>query len=409
MRQLEATVDESGAAQRLTSVLRWVHMTHLVDFMIFMPLGPQLLRTFDMPLTALGQLIFAYTVSAGVAGLALGATLHRFSRRRLLLGVYAGLALSLLLTVTASGFVALLLARVIAGACGGVLSSLVQATVADYVPLERRAAALGTVMTGHALASVIGVPLGLAVASAFSWRASFALVLMLVVPVMIAIARHVPCVRPATTAPDSGVAAAGLAANLRGLAALSPAFALTFAVSASAYALGSYFAPYWVGNVGVSEAELPFVFLASGALSLYTSPRIGRLADRWGRLQVFTGAALLSVPVIALMSRSGPLPLWLAVVLGAAFFVIVYGRWIPALALLSEWPSARRRGGFMMVNGVVTQLSMGVGALAAGAMIAFDEAGRVSGFERVGDMAIIVTLLAMVIAWLLARRMARRN
>ena len=383
-------------------------MTHLVDFMIFMPLGPQLLRTFDMPLTALGQLIFAYTVSAGVAGLALGATLHRFSRRRLLLGVYAGFAVSLLLTVTASGFVALLLARVIAGACGGVLSSLVQATVADYVPLERRAAALGTVMTGHALASVIGVPLGLAVASAFSWRASFALVLVMVVPVMIAIARHVPGVAPSTSAPDSGVAAVGLMTRLRGLAALSPAFALTFAVSASAYALGSYFAPYWVGNVGVSEAELPFVFLASGALSLYTSPRIGRLADRWGRLQVFTGAALLSLPVIALMSRSGPLPLWLAVVLGAGFFVIVYGRWIPALALLSEWPSASQRGGFMMVNGVVTQLSMGVGALAAGAMIAFDDAGRVSGFERVGDMAIIVTLLAIVIAWLLARRMARR-
>ena len=94
--------------------------------------------------------------------------------------------------------------------------------------------------------------------------------------------------------------------------------------------------------------------------------------------------------------------------LGAGFFVIVYGRWIPALALLSEWPSASQRGGFMMVNGVVTQLSMGVGALAAGAMLAFDEAGRVSGFERVGDMAIVVTVLAMVIAWLLARRMARR-
>ena len=46
--------------------------------------------------------------------------------------------------------------------------------------------------------------------------------------------------------------------------------------------------------------------------------------------------------------------------------------------------------------------------VAAGAMIAFDEAGRVSGFERVGDMAIVVTVLAMVIAWLLARRMARR-
>ena len=80
-------------------------------------------------------------------------------------------------------------------------------------------------------------------------------------------------------------------------------------------------------TVGVSEAELPFVFLASGALSLFTSPRIGRLADRWGRLQVFTGAALLSLPIIAFMSRSGPLPLWLAVVLGAGFFGYAVALW----------------------------------------------------------------------------------
>lgn len=382
-------------------------MTHLVDFMLFMPLAPQLLRGLGMPLAALGEFVFAYTASAGVAGLALGATIHRFSRCKLLLIVYAGFGASLLLTVLAGSFAWLIAARVLAGACGGVLSSLVQATVVDFVPFERRAAALGTVMTGHALASVIGVPLGLAVASVLDWRAAFALLLILVGPLMLGIRRHVP-----------GVVTAGLRATpaggarmpgLREFTELSPAFLLTFAISGSAYALGAYFAPFWVGNVGISEGQLPLVFLASGALSLHTSPHIGRLADRHGRFRVFVYAVLASVLTIALASRSESLPLWLAVVLGAAFFVTVYGRWIPTLALLSEWPSASLRGGFMMLNGVVTQLSMGVGALFAGWMIVFDEGGRISGFARVGEIAIMVSLCAIIVAWRLNRCIGARR
>lgn len=382
-------------------------MTHLVDFMLFMPLGPQLLRALGMPLAALGELVFAYTASAGIAGLALGATIHRFSRRKLLLLVYAGFGLSLLLTVLASSFAWLLAARVLAGACGGVLSSLVQATVADFVPLERRAAAIGIVMTGHALAWVIGVPLGLALASALDWRAGFALLLLLVWPLMLGIRRHVPCLDSALhpAVPAGGARMPGL----RELGGLAPAFLLTFAISGSAYALGAYFAPYWVGNVGVSEGQLPLVFLASGALSLYTSPRIGRLADRHGRFRVFLVAVLASVLTIALASRSGPLALWLAVVLGAAFFVTVYGRWIPTLALLSEWPPASLRGGFMMLNGVVTQLSMGAGALFAGWLIVFDDAGRITGFARVGEIAILVSLCAIGVAWRLNKRINARR
>lgn len=394
-------------ADRLTTVLRWVHMTHLVDFMLIMPLGPQLLRALGMPPTALGQLVFAYTLSAGLAGLALGATIHRISRRKLLLAVYAGFAVALVATLTAGGFAGLLLARVVAGACGGVLSSLVHATVADYIVPEGRAAALGKVMTGHALASVIGVPLGLGIASALGWRAPFALLLILVLPLWHVAGSCVPAAAAAPHAPGRAAAAGPVSAR-RSLAAWSPAFALTFAVCASAYALVAYFAPYWLGTVGVGEAGLPFVYLAAGGLSLYTSPRLGRLADRHGRLKVFICATLVSVLAIALASRSGPLPPWLALALGAAFLVTLYGRWIPALALLSEWPPHSLRGAFMMVNGVVTQLSMGVGAMLAGRMISIDGAGRLDGFARVGDAAIAMSLCAILIAWLLGRHIARR-
>lgn len=385
-----------AAAARLTGVLRWVHMTHLVDFMILMPLAPQLLRTLDLPAAALGQLVFVYTLGAGVAGLVLGAVIHRFERRALLLAVYAGFALAVVFTALAPSLPALLGARVLAGACGGVLSSLIQGTVAEHVALERRAAALGTVMTGHALASVIGVPLGLAIASALDWRLAFAALVAVVAPVLFAVARSVPRLPPRATPAAHGESAGAL---LR----LAPAFVLTFAVSGSAYAVGAYFAPFWAGNVGVGEAGLPFVYFAAGALSLFTSPLIGRLADHHGRLEVFVVATLVSIAGILLVTRSGPLPVWLAVALGAVFFITIYGRWIPALALLSELPRSEHRGGFLMINGVVTQLGMGVGALAAGAMIEFDPGGRLLGFERVGELAVAVSLLAIPLAWRLAR------
>lgn len=370
-------------------------MTHLVDFMIVMPLAPQLLRTLGLPPVALGQLVFLYTLGAAAAGLVLGAVIHRFERRALLLAVYGGFALALLFTALAPSLPALLAARVLAGACGGVLSSLIQATVADCVPLEGRAAALGTVMTGHALASVVGVPLGLAIAAAFDWRLAFGALLAFALAVALGLWRRMPRLPPrrAETTVEAG-----------GAAALAPALLLTFAVSASAYAVGAYFAPFWVGNVGIGEAQLPLVYLAAGALSLYTSPLIGRLADRHGRFRVFAAATLVSIAAILAATRVAPLPLVPAVALGAAFLVTIYGRWIPALALLSELPRAEHRGGFMMVNGVVTQLAMGVGALAAGLMIDIEAGGRLAGFEHVGDAAAAVSLLAIGLAWRFARR-----
>lgn len=378
-------------------------MTHLVDFMIVMPLAPQLLRTLGLPPAALGQLVFLYTLGAAAAGLVLGAVIHRFERRALLLAVYGGFALALLFTALAPSLPALLAARVLAGACGGVLSSLIQATVADCVPLEGRAAALGTVMTGHALASVVGVPLGLAIASALDWRLAFGALLLLALPVALGIRRRVPRLPARPASPAAG-------AGGKALLALSPALLLTVTVSGSAYAVGAYFAPFWVGNVGIGDAQLPLVYLVAGALSLFTSPLVGRLADRHGRFEVFVAATLLSIVVILQTTHAALLPAWLAVALGAAFFLTVYGRWIPALALLSELPRAEHRGGFMMINGVATQLSMGVGALAAGLMIDIDAGGRLAGFDSVGQLAAAVSLLAIPLAWKCAdaSRRARR-
>lgn len=388
-----------GDPRRLIAILRAVHMTHLIDFMIMMPLGSHFIRAFGMPASGLGALVFAYTVSAGIAGVVVGSVIDRFDRRRLLRIVYCGFLLSLLLTASAGSADALLGARLLAGTCGGVLSAMIQTIVADAVPPERRASALGRVMTGHALAAVLGVPLGLALASALGWRSVFAALALLSVVAAYGVARHVPALphaRELATSRADSVAAAFTARRS------ATAFALTFAVTFSAYAVVAYVAPYWVGNVGIAESELPLVYLGAGALSFFTSPLAGRLADRHGRCTVFALAMLLSAAAILLVTDAPRLPLGAALALGWVFFVVVYARWVPALALLSEVPAPASRGAFMMWNGVVTQLGMGAGALFTGSVIERAADGSLQGFDTVSYVAAAVSLIAIALGRLIA-------
>lgn len=44
-----------------------INFTHIVDFMILMPLGPQLMRIFHISPQEFGLLVSSYTLSAGVS------------------------------------------------------------------------------------------------------------------------------------------------------------------------------------------------------------------------------------------------------------------------------------------------------------------------------------------------------
>lgn len=44
-----------------------INFIHIVDFMILMPLGPQLMRLFDISPSQFGFLVSSYTFSAGVS------------------------------------------------------------------------------------------------------------------------------------------------------------------------------------------------------------------------------------------------------------------------------------------------------------------------------------------------------
>src|SRR5881397_2332161 len=69
----------------LLLLLAAVQFTHIVDFMILMPLGPQLMRELHIGPGHFSALVAAYTISSGVVGLLAAPFIDRFDRRKLLL------------------------------------------------------------------------------------------------------------------------------------------------------------------------------------------------------------------------------------------------------------------------------------------------------------------------------------
>ena len=67
-----------------------INFIHIVDFMMLMPLGPQLMRLFDISPSEFAFLVSSYTFSAGASSFFGAFILDRFDRKKILILLYVG-------------------------------------------------------------------------------------------------------------------------------------------------------------------------------------------------------------------------------------------------------------------------------------------------------------------------------
>lgn len=383
--------------RRLLLVLAGIQFCHIVDFMILMPLGPQLMRLLGISPAGFGALVSAYTLAAGLSGLACAAVIDRFDRRRLLLTLFSGFLLATLACGLAPGYGGLLAARLAAGAFGGVLGATILAYLGDCIPEERRGAATGKVMTAFSVAAVAGVPLGLWLAVHLGWRSAFLLVAGMGAVLAVAAWRWLPSI------PARSRGALDLLATYRSVLADGNhwrAFALIGALMLAGFSVIPFISPYMVRNVGLAEAQLPLIYLFGGLATLFTAPLIGRLADRVGKARMVQAVCALSLLPLFLLTHLSPLPLPLVLAVSTLFMVLVSGRLIPAMALVTSASLPSLRGRFLSVNAALQQLSASAAAFLPSLVLATGADGRLLHYDRVGYGAMAMTLLAL---WLAAR------
>src|SRR5579871_1435700 len=157
----------------LLLTLAVIQFTIIADFLIIMPLGPQYSRVFQISPKQFGYIVSAYGLAAGLSGIGAGLFLDRFDRKRALLWLFFGFTVGTFFCALAPSYPLLVAARFLAGAFGGVVGAVVLAIVGDVIPLERRGAAMGMVMSAFSIASILGVPLGNYLAAAIRWQIPF--------------------------------------------------------------------------------------------------------------------------------------------------------------------------------------------------------------------------------------------
>jgi predicted MFS family arabinose efflux permease len=380
----------------LLAVLAAVQFCHIMDFVIVMPLGPQLMRAFRITPEQFGVIVSSYTFSAAVSGLLAAFFMDRFDRKTTLLTLLTGFAVGTLLCALAPSYWVLVGARVFAGAFGGVLSAVVFAIVGDQIAPSRRGMAMGIVTSGFSAASVLGLPAGLFLAAHLGWHAPFYLLAALTASVVAfgflalqPMRAHVSAERP--RALGEVVAVFREPTHLR-------AFALMVAMMFGGFTLTPFLSPYLVSNVGISEVSLSYVYLFGGLATLAVGPLIGRLADRRGHARVFAGVAIFSLLPILAVSHLPRIPLWMVLAVTSLLMAGFAGRMVPAMALVTGSVAPGRRGAFMSVNSSIQQMAAGLASLVAGQIVGGSEAAGITHFGTVGWVAAGFTLVAVPLA-----------
>ena len=374
--------------------LAGIQFSHILDFMIVMPLGPILMRAFGISGHQFGLLVAAYTFSAAVSGLLASTFVDRFERKRLLLIVFALFGVATLACGLAPSYAILVVARSVAGIFGGLMGALVQTLVGDAIPFARRATATGIVSTAFSISTVLGVPLSLWLANWLDWRAPFLFIALLSVLFIVVGARILPELsHHLKDKHDEHLLSAAFAvmreANHR------RALLYSALIIFSGFTVIPYITVYAVGNVGLTQEQVPIIYLAGGTATLFTARLIGRLADRYGKVLVYRLVATAAVLPLAAVTQVGVVPLWVWVTCTTAFFILVSGRMIPAMAIVTSAAQPALRGTFMSLNGTTQSLAMGLATTLAGFLIDVDGNGMVTGYPLVGYVAITANLLAI--------------
>lgn len=383
-------------------ILLWtlaaINFTHIVDFMILMPLGPQLMRIFEITPKEFGLLVSSYTFSAGLSSFLGAFFLDKYDRRKILLWVFTGFLLGTLACALSPNYFILLISRVISGVFGGLTSALILAIVGDVIPDNRRGAAMGLVMAAFSVASVFGVPFGLFIASISNWHAPFFFLAAMAVVILYLIYKYVPHLTAHMVEKRLKPSPMEVVKRVTGNSNQMRAITLTIMMMFGQFTIIPFLSPYMVANVGFTDMELTYIYMAGGFFTIFTSPWVGRISDKYGKIKVFTVFMALNLIPLGIITHLQATPIFYVLMITTLFFVTSNGRMVPAAALITGTAKAENRGSFLSFNSAVQQLAAGLASFVAGMILTEGVNGELVNYNIVGYLAIFFSIVCIPLA-----------
>jgi predicted MFS family arabinose efflux permease len=378
-------------------LLASLNFTHILDFMIMMPLGNYLMPFFDISPRQFSFLVASYPITAFFSGFTAAFFVDRIDRKKILLFAYIGFLIGTLACGFAPSYGLLLSARILTGLFGGLIGAQVMSIVADLFHYERRGIAMGAVMSSFAVASTVGVPFALYLANIFSWHAPFIFVGLLGLALVPFLVKFIPSVTDHVEEKEAG--AHRLQVLFTVAANREQRLALLFSglIMMGHFLIIPFINPYLEFNKGFSKNLTPMVYLFGGMASFLSALALGRLSDKTGKLKVFSWSVFFSLFLVYLITNLPSVPFSVVLFFFALWFVVATGRAVTAQAMISNVVQPGQRGSFLTFNSSVQQLGTGLASFAAGFIVINDKTGKLYHVEWVGYLSILVLLLGLLL------------
>ncbi|MHB8206289.1 MFS transporter [Mucilaginibacter sp.] len=124
-----------------------------------------------------------------------------------------------------------------------------------------------------------------------------------------------------------------------------------------------------INNLGITNHQLPMLFMVSGLSSLVIMPMVGKLSDRLDKFKIFAVASVWMTIVCVVYTNLTVSPLWQVMIFNVLMMMGIMSRMIPASALTSAIPEMADRGAFMSINSSLQQIAGGIAATVAGLIV----------------------------------------
>lgn len=376
---------------KILLLLACAQFTNIVDFMIMMPLEPQLARMFNISPVQFSLLVASYSLSAGISAIVASFFVDDFDRKKSFLFIYGGFLIGTFFCASAPTFEVLLAARIFTGLFGGIMGSQIMSIVGDIIPPQHRGRAMGVIMGSFSAASVLGVPMGLFIAAHTSWHAPFYSLVIIGLGILFLGFKTLPQMRAHLKSNNERRSKTEIYKYILKKPKLMWALSLFPILMLAHFTVIPFISPYMSANIGFSDAQLSYIYFCGGALTIITSQLVGKWVDKTSPYHVFRILAFVALVPIFVMTHLPPVPIWIALIVTSAFFVVGSARMIAAMTAVTNSIEARFRGGFMSINTALQQMGAGVASFIAGLMVTRSPDGKLLHYELTSYVVLAAT------------------
>jgi predicted MFS family arabinose efflux permease len=363
----------------------------VADNQVIAALLPSLVNSLGISVGAAGLLVTVYSLAAAVAAFVSGSLSDHYGRRRFLVAGVLVFAVASWLSARSPNYAALMMARVLTGFAAGTISTCSIAFAGDWFPYAVRGRAIGLISSAYFAAPILGVPLATQIADRYGWRRAFVMFAALAVAVALSsLSLPADQLSPEPSAEKLRTTTQAFRSFLhrRDTAA---ALVIAFLVSGGLVGFLTYIGQWLNNHFGVATRTIGWVFMLGGLVAVASAPLGGIVSDRLGKRTISIASNVLlavSVATIPFLSWGvGLLVVFAGTSLGAAF------RQGPLTALMTEMVPPARRGSFIALRNICSQLGIGLIALVGGVL-----------YQHFGYVAVttLCALMTAMVAVLLA-------